>query len=663
MLRKTTTIAFVMALVACAAYAKPVTVKSPDSRTVLSFEGFKYSVTVDGKQIIAPSAISMTLSDGTLYGGSAKLSRVKRSSVDNTVASPFYKRSQVRDRYNQAVLSYKNFDLVLRAYDEGVAYRFVSKSKKRFSVREEQATFAFPADWQSYVPYCHGTDVSLGLQAQTYDSFENLYAHTPLSGWDPAKLAFLPIVVEAPSGYKVAITEADLLDYPCMEVTNVNGDTAVEGFFSKVPDKVFQGGHNNLEGLAQTWKDVIAEDCAPGTAFPWRIVQVSREDGELAASDMVWKLATPSEDRDWSWVKPGKVAWEWWNAWNIWGVDFEAGINNDTYKYYIDFASRHGIEYVILDEGWAVNKQADLMQVVPEIDIPELVAYGKERGVGIILWAGYWAVNRDMENVFLHYSMMGVKGFKIDFMNRCDQPMVDFFTRCAQMGAKYKMLIDFHGAFKPTGLGRTYPNVLNYEGVYGLEQMKWRKTADTQVEYEVTIPFIRQLAGPMDYTPGAMRNATKDNYRAVYTEPMSLGTRCRQLAMYVVYEAPLMMMCDSPSAYMKEAECTEFLSAVPTVWDETRVLNGKIGDYVTIARRSGNDWYVGGMTDWDERDMSVSLSFLGAGEYELTIFRDGVNAGRAACDYVRETRRVTADDTLKLHLAPGGGWAAKIVKR
>lgn len=661
MFRKTIIALAMVASTLCAAHAKPVTVKSPDSRTVLSFEGFRYSVTVDGKQILSPSAISMTLTDGTVYGGSAKLSRVRRSTVDKTVPSPLYKKSQVRDRYNQAILSYKDFDLIFRVYDEGVAYRFVSKSKSRFGVRDEQATFAFPEDSKAYVPYCKPKDKP--LQEQTYCSYESRYDHVPLTQWDPARLAFLPMVVEREDGYRVAITESDLLDYPCMELSNVDGDMTVEGFFARCPDKVFQGGHNNLQGLVQTVKDCIAEECAPGSSFPWRIVQVAREDAELANSDMVWKLATPAEDKDWSWVKPGKVAWDWWNAWNIYGVDFKAGINNDTYKYYIDFASKHGIEYVILDEGWAVNKQADLMQVIPEIDIPELVAYGKERGVGIVLWAGYWAVMRDMENVFLHYSMMGVKGFKIDFMDRSDQQVVDFYVRCAELGAKYKMLIDFHGAFKPTGLGRTYPNVLNYEGVYGLEQMKWDKDGIPQVEYDVTIPFIRQIAGPMDYTPGAMRNAIKKNYRPVNSEPMSLGTRCRQLAMYVVYEAPLMMMCDSPSAYMKEAECTGFLAAVPTVWDETQVLNGKIGDYVTIARRNGEDWYVGGMTDWDARDMSVSLSFLGAGEYELTLFRDGANADRAACDYVKETRRVSADDTLKLHLAPGGGWAAKISRR
>lgn len=662
MIRKTI-IAVVMALFACATYAKPVTVKSPDGRTTLSFEGFKYSVTVDGKQILAPSAISMTLADGTVYGGAAKLSRVKRSSVDKTIASPFYKKSHVRDRYNQAVLSYKQFDLIFRVYDEGVAYRFVSKSKSRFSVRDEQATFAFPANGNAYVPYCREADKSLGLQGQTYNSYESLYTYMPIADWQRDRLAFLPIAVEGPDGYKVVVTEADLLDYPCMEVSNTDGDNSFEGYFSRVPDRVAQGGHNNLQGLVRTVKDIIAEDCAPGTAFPWRIVQVSREDAELANSDMVWKLATPAEDRDWSWVKPGKVAWDWWNAWNIYGVDFKAGINNDTYKYYIDFASEHGIEYVILDEGWAVNKQADLMQVVPEIDIPELVAYGKERGVGIILWAGYWAINRDMENVFLHYSMMGVKGFKIDFMDRADQQMVDFYTRCAQMGVKYRMMIDFHGAFKPTGLGRTYPNVLNYEGVYGLEQAKWAKNGTDLVEYDVTIPFVRQLAGPMDYTPGAMRNATKKNYRAVNSEPMSPGTRVHQLAMYVVFEAPLMMMCDSPSAYRKEAECTEFLAGVPTVWDETRVLNGKVGDYVTVARRSGDDWYVGSMTDWDERDLTLSLSFLPAGEYEMTFYRDGVNADKAACDYAKGSRKVTADDVVKIHMAPGGGWAAKISRR
>ena len=318
---------------------------------------------------------------------------------------------------------------------------------------------------------------------------------------------------------------------------------------------------------------------------------------------------------------------------------------------------------MILDEGWAVNKQADLMQVVPEIDLEELCAYAKEKGVGLILWAGYWAVNRDMETVFLHFSRMGVKGFKIDFMDRDDQQMVNFYTACAEMGAKYKMMIDFHGAYKPTGLHRTYPNVINFEGVHGLEQMKWGQDGKSQVIYDVTIPFIRMVAGPFDYTQGAMRNATLNNYRPVNSEPMSPGTRCRQLAEYVIFDAPLTMLCDSPSNYLQEPECTQFIAEIPTVWDETLALGGKIGEFVTMARRSGDNWYIGSMTDWTPRDITIELGFLPAGRYRIEIFRDGKNADRAARDFAKEERTVVPGDKIKVHLAPGGGWAAKLVRQ
>ena len=357
------------------------------------------------------------------------------------------------------------------------------------------------------------------------------------------------------------------------------------------------------------------------------------------------------------------MAWDWWNDWNLHGVDFRAGINNETYKYYIDFASEHGIEYVILDEGWAVNLKADLMQVIPGIDLKMLSDYAASKNVGLILWAGYWAFDRDMEEVCRYFSGLGIKGFKVDFMDRDDQEMVDFHRKAAETAAKYGMMIDFHGTYKPTGLNRTYPNVINYEGVHGLEQMKWSGPDVDQVTYDVTIPFVRMVAGPMDYTQGAMRNATRGNYRPVNSEAMSQGTRCRQLAEYVVFESPLNMLCDSPSNYMDEPECTGFIAEIPTVWDETKVIDGRIAEYIATARRSGDTWYIGAMTDWNARDLSLDLSFLGDGDYEMTVYRDGINADRAARDYVKETVTVPASRKVTVHLAPGGGYAAKIVKK
>jgi alpha-glucosidase len=356
------------------------------------------------------------------------------------------------------------------------------------------------------------------------------------------------------------------------------------------------------------------------------------------------------------------VAWEWWNCLNITGVDFEAGFNNETYKHYIDFASKYGIEYVILDEGWAVNKQADLFQVVPEIDLSMLVNYAKERNVGIILWAGYYAFDRDMEHVCQHYSEMGVKGFKIDFMDRDDQLVTDFYRRAAEMCAKYHLFVDFHGAFKPAGLNRTYPNVLNFEGVFGLEQMKWVPTTVDQMKYDTEIPFIRQAAGPMDYTQGAMLNGGRWNYHPCWMQPMSQGTRCHQLALYIILESPLNMLCDSPDHYDREPDYTRFVAEIPTVWDETKVLQGEVGEYIVTARRKGDTWYIGGITNWTARDVNIALPVVDlniCNSSTIELYTDGVNAHRKGSDYRHETMDNNMP-AITVHMAPGGGFVAKI---
>ncbi len=623
------------------------TVVSPNGRlavTVDAAQTLKWSLSLDGKALLAPSPISMTLSDGTVYGSSGDFEAVEANEEDN----------------NALVLRFADHDLIFRVFDNGAAYRFVSKAEKPFEVVSEQATFALPGDWNLYVPYVREDRVT--FEQQFNSSFESQYTVTPVSGWNPARMAFLPLLVEAPEGVKLCITETDLTDYPGMYLYNGDGSTSLTGKYAPYPKELVQGGHNNLQMLVQSREDYIAR-CSGATNFPWRIVAVSERDSDLLANDLPFRLATPpAEGSDFSWVRPGKVAWEWWNDWNIGGVDFKSGINNDTYKYYIDFASEHGIEYVILDEGWAVNLKADLMQVVPEIDLEELVHYAAERNVGIILWAGYRAFERDMEEVCRHYSEMGVKGFKVDFMDRDDQIVVNFERRAAEVAAKYRLMLDFHGTFKPSGLHRTFPNVVNYEGVFGLEQMKWCPPTVDQVTYDVTIPYIRMFAGPLDYTQGAMRNATKSNYFPVNSEPMSQGTRCRQLAEYVVFKSPLNMLCDSPTAYLREPECLSYIAAVPTVWDETVPLGGEVGKWVAVARRSGGTWYVGAMTDWDAREVEIDLSFLGEGKWNVEYFLDGVNADRIASDYVRTeaTLDVKGDGSVKLTLplAPGGGCAA-----
>ena len=642
---------------------KQFTLNSPDGKlqtTVTIGEKLTYDITCNGRQILAACPISMTLDNGEVWGEKAKLSGTSRKSVDRTVPSPFYRASELRDCYNELTLRFKkDWNVEFRAYNDGIVYRFVNRSKKPFNVVDEAVDYRFPNDMIATVPYVKsGKDGD--FNSQFFNSFENTYTTDKLSKLNKQRLMFLPLVVDAGEGVKLCLTESDLENYPGLYLSVAEGENSLKGTFAPYPKHTEQGGHNKLQMLVKEREAYIAKVDKPRN-FPWRMAIVTTADKDLAASNLSYLLAAPSRLSDISWIKPGKVAWEWWNAWNLDGVDFVTGVNNATYKAYIDFAAAKGIEYVILDEGWAVNLQADLMQVVKEIDLKELVDYAASKNVGIILWAGYYAFDRDMENVCRHYAAMGVKGFKVDFMDRDDQEMTAFNYRAAEMCAKYKLILDLHGTHKPAGMNRTYPNVLNFEGVNGLEQMKWSPASLDQVKYDVMIPFIRQVSGPMDYTQGAMRNASKGNYYPCNSEPMSQGTRCRQLALYVVFESPFNMLCDNPGNYMREPESTDFIAGIPTVWDESIVLDGKMGEYIVTARRQGNVWYVGGITDWTARDIEVDCSFLGDDKtYNATLFKDGVNAHRIGRDYKRESLSIKKDGKLKIHLAPGGGFALQI---
>lgn len=649
---------FIIVLSAANLFAqKQYTLQSPDAKINVTIEAgdeLTYSVSHGDTPVLATSTIAMKLGNGKVLGENPKVISTKTNSVNETIKANFYKKNEIVDNYNELSITFQGrYKVIFRAYDDGVAYRFVTYFPGTIIVENETADFNFDADYSALVPYVNARRGEGDfINQQFFTSFENLYTTTKLSQAEPDRLVFLPCLVELNDGKKVVITESDLEDFPGLLLRNETGKTGFSAIHAGYPKTEEQGGHNNLQYVVKERENFIAQVTGK-RSFPWRCLVISENDKELANSDMVYKLAEPCRVDDLSWIKPGKVAWDWWNAWNLYGVDFKAGINNDTYKYYIDFASKYGIEYVILDEGWAVNKQADLFQVVPEIDLPMLVKYGQEHNVGIVLWAGYAAIDKDMEHVCQHYSAMGVKGFKVDFMDRDDQKVVDFYYRMADMAAKYHLFVDFHGAYKPTGLNRTYPNVLNYEGVFGLEQAKW-DNADDLVTYEVTIPFIRMVAGPFDFTQGAMKNASKHNFAAIYTEPMSQGTRCRQLAEYVIFESPFNMLCDSPSNYLREDECTQFIAKVPTTWDETVVLDGKVGEYLVIARRKGFHWYIGAITNWEERDIELDISSLRSGAKSGHIYRDGINANNVGKDYISETYQVMGNQ-LKVHLAKGGG--------
>ena len=521
------------------------------------------------------------------------------------------------------------------------------------TIASEQANFNFDRDYKTLIPYVR----DLRGTEQYIQSYEALYTKQTIAAVYKDTLGFLPVLIDE-GKTKVVILEADLEEYPGMFV-NANDSKGLKGSFAPYPLEFFQGGYNKLNTMVSKRAPYIAK--VNGTRnYPWRVAVISNNDAALANNDMVQKLSAPSRIADESWIKPGKVAWDWWNDWNISHVDFKAGINTATYKYYIDFAAANKLEYIILDEGW--SDDMDLMKVSAKINLKEILDYGKQKNVGIILWAGWYAVDQKMNEAFSKYAAMGVKGFKIDFMDRDDQPMVSSLYSIAKAAADYKLIVDYHGMYKPTGLQRTYPNIVNFEGVKGLENNKWTPNDDVP-EYDVTIPFIRMMAGPMDYTPGAMRNSPKPYFRPLHSMPMSQGTRCHQMAMYVVFEAPLQMLADNPTAYMKEQECTNFISKVPTVFDETVALDGKVGEYIALARKKDNVWFLGAMSNWNERDITIDFSFLGAGNYEAKIFKDGINADRDATDYKKEIKSVTATDKLTFHLMPGGGLALRIVKK
>ncbi|HEX8357336.1 MAG TPA: glycoside hydrolase family 97 protein, partial [Segetibacter sp.] len=573
-----------------------------------------------------------------------------------TIPAVMYKKDILVNNYNQLTITCKgDYGITFRAYNDGVAYRFFTTKKDSVFVRSEEANFAFDGDHNSMFPYANDPRDKKDF-FQT--SFEAFYETRKLSEQlHNDTMAILPVLIDLPNGKKAVITEANLEHYPGMYLSKTgNSSLTLNGRFPAYPAEAAMGGYNNINYVVTKRENYIAKTKGTNT-FPWRTVIIASTDKELANNDMVYKLAEPVRISDVSWIKPGKVAWDWWNNRNISHVDFKSGINTATYRYFIDFAAANKLEYVVLDGGWSTR--AGLLTVNPNLNLPELISYGKQKGVDLILWAGWAALMNQIDTVMAHYAKMGIKGFKIDFIDRDDQWATASTYTIAAKGAQHHLLIDLHGMFKPEGLNHTYPNVVNYEGVKGLENSKWGPIYDAP-KYDVTIPFIRMLAGPMDYTPGALHNVTAQNFMWSNSAPMSHGTRTHQVAMYTVFEAPLQMLSDNPTDYMKEQETTDFIAKVPTVFSETTALDGKVGEYVSIARRKGDVWFVGAMTNWTARDIIVDLSFLKNGNYEAEIFQDGVNADKKPEDYKKVIQKVSAGDKLSVHMAPGGGWSARI---
>lgn len=611
--------------------------------------------------LLKPSTIAIELDGGKVWGRNARLLRQQRKSQRETVKALFYGKEKVENNYNELTLTFREgFSLQLRAFDQGAAYRFVSLSNEELKVVNEQADFNFPDGATAYFPYVRQEGTS--LEEQLINTFENTYTHTEVARSDEGKLAFLPVLIEPTGHFKIGITEANVRHYPNMLLHREKNRTSLSTYFARYPIKEEQGGYDNLQLLVKERGNFMAL-CPAKMQFPWRVMCVGETDTDLLVNDLVYCLAEPCQLETTDWIKPGKVAWDWWNNWGVYNVPFKAGINTETYLYFINFAARYGIEYVVLDDGWSVRGPADLLKVVDDINLKKIIDYANSKNVGIILWAGSYALDRDLENVCKTYAAMGAKGFKVDVINRDDQKAVDYHYRVAEMAAKYGLVVDFHGTFKPSGLNRTYPNVLNFEGVCGMEFNKWSKLEEyDQMNGDVTIPFVRMLAGPMDYTQGAMLNGTQSSYRSSGTEPMSQGTRTHQLALYTVLMSPLSMLCDSPTHYEQNEACTRFISGVPTCWDETVPLCGKVGEYVAMARRKGSQWYVGALTNWTAREIELDLSVIGAGGRQAEVFRDGPNAEKIAQDYEHLTIDIPADGKLRIKMAPGGGYTLKFGK-
>jgi alpha-glucosidase len=620
--------------------------RSPDNRievTIRCGDRLRYDVQFNGKALLLDSTLSIRIETDTL-GLNPKVKAAAERRHDQWIEPAVrQKAATIRENYRELRLEMENnYAVVFRAYDEGVAYRIeTSLPQNEVKVHDEEVSLNFAGNLRVYYPQ----------EESLFSHNERHFIPRPLNEIASGAIASVPAVVDA-DGTKIAIADSDVEDYPGLWLRGSRGP-GLAGFFPPFPlkEKLERDRDSKITQSA----NYIAVTKGTRT-YPWRLLGIAAKDASLITNSLVYLLAKPSQLQDTSWIRPGKAVWDWWSANNVSGVDFKAGVNTQTYKYYIDFAAKYGLEYVVLDEGW--YELGNVLDVVPALDMGALAAYARQKNVGLILWVIWKALDERLTEALDQFQRWGIRGIKVDFMQRDDQPMVDFFHRVCREAARRQMLVDLHGAIRPATLTRTWPNLITNEGVMGLEWCKWNAEADP--EHNVTLPFTRMFLGPMDYTPGAMVNATKENFAPIAGHPMSLGTRCHQLAMYVVFESPLQMLADNASHYAREPETMQFLSPVPSVWDETKVLDGRIGDYVLVARRSGRDWYVGAMTDWTARELELDLSFLPAGPFRMDAYEDGVNAGLNGSDYRTTSRPVSHGTKINIAMAPGGGWAARI---
>ncbi|RYY30383.1 MAG: glycoside hydrolase family 97 protein [Sphingobacteriaceae bacterium] len=627
-------------------FAAGIDLLSPNQQiklTVNVTDKIYYNVNFHGNELMKNSFLGLDLA--TVQLGKKPQLVSKNYSVINTSLYPkiALKNSKILNNCNVLLLSFKgNFKVEFRAYNDGIAYRFITGFKDSVEVNNEVASFGFS-----------GQVVSFFSEAKSFKSdYQILYARKNLAEIDNRKMSVLPVLFDN-HRYKVLISEADLHDYPCMFLKGT-GSNALEGTFPKAPLVFGEDGDRSVKIVKEA--NYIAKTSGK-RSFPWRFMLITDQDTQIPENEMVSKLSTPSKITNTDWIKPGQVTWEWWHDAAVYGVDFKSGYNQETYKYYIDFASKMGIPYILMDEGWAKTTM-NPFDPNPTINLHELIAYGKKKNVKIILWFTWLAVENNF-NVFKTLHDWGIAGMKIDFMDRSDQWMVNYYERVAREAAKNQLFVDFHGAFKPAGLGQTYPNVLSYEGVVGMEINIGGGFATP--DNNVYLPYLRNAVGPMDYTPGAMVSVHPKDYHGNRSNPISIGTRAHQLSMYIVFESGLQMLADNPVNYLKEPESTAFITSVPVTWDETKALAGEAGEYVVTARRKNKQWFIGGMTNHRPRQLTISTNFLDKNStYTITIFQDGINADVQATDYKKIIQPVKAGETLKINMVADGGWVARI---
>lgn len=624
--------------------------------------GTSYEIWYGETQLINSSPIGMNLSSGVVIGAGT-VKNTQTNSVNNQVNVPIGKNKVLTEAYNELIIEFnENYQLIVRAYNEGLAYRFVTALGGEITINSEDAIFNFTTTPKVYFPECDshyynetgdgGKTYSVHQGFRNFERVYNIYsAPIALS----SKFSVTPVLFEIKeSPLKVVVTEADTYDYPgmYMERNPGGGTRSVRGMWAGYPKSVIDPDNYYSNHLVYERESFIAKTSG-SRIFPWRVIIVSDNDKSLLNNELVYLLAEPSRIEDTSWIQPGMTAWEWWHKAMLDGVDFPVGNKNlsvQMYKYYIDWASENGVEYMTFDAGYQ------------ESWLYELCRYAKQKNVKIIVWTWASCVRQYPGDWIKKMKVLGVAGAKIDFFERNDQEAMRWGYEFAQRLADNQMVGLFHGCPVPTGMNRTYPNILNFEAVRGAEDNFWRSIVTP--DYHTQFPFIRALAGPFDYTPGSMRNKTAAEFYPVdrdNTVPMSMGTRAHELSMYVLFDHWLGYLCDSPTEYNKYPDIKTFLSTVPTVWDKTLPLDAKLGEFIVTAKQKGNNWYVGGMTNWDARTVTVNFDFLSPDVvYDAVIFRDSEVSGTQPIQYVYRTRTISKGDQLTIDMAQGGGFVIQL---